>query len=204
MELDSQLVKISVNESLPIHSLLFSLAITDQDSGDNGRVTWKLYQSSFLPFELIRLTENTGELRTKARLDRESISEYNLTIEATDHGRPLAKSTHLNIQLMILDDNDHVPRFRENNLTVTINEHVAFDEPNGYEIFRIHADDLDQGLNGEIVYSLVNNYNHLFRIDSTSGIIRAMKPFDRKQKDTYVLHIEAKDRGKRKKNDDAD
>ncbi len=179
--------------------MVLSLSIIDRDSGDNGRVTWKLNRSSFLPFELIRLTETTGELRTKDLLDRELISEYNLTIEANDYGKPFSKSTRLNIQIIILDVNDHIPKFQENNQTITINEHVIFNRQYGYEIFRVHADDFDQGVNGEIVYSLINNYNHLFRIDSKTGIIRAMKEFDRKQKDNYVLHIEARDRGMMKK-----
>ncbi|CAF4634178.1 unnamed protein product, partial [Rotaria sp. Silwood2] len=38
--------------------------------------------------------------------------------------------------------------------------------------------------------------NNLFQIDSQTGIIRSMVEFDRKQQDTYVLHVQAKDRGK--------
>jgi hypothetical protein len=186
-------VKLFLNESLPINTLILSLSIIDRDSGDNGRVTWKLNRALLIPFELIRLTETTGELRTKQSLDRELISEYNLTIEANDHGRPFSKSKRLDIHIIILDENDNIPKFRENNITVTINEHVKL---NGYEIFHVHADDFDQGLNGEIVYSLINNDNNLFRIDSNTGIIRAMKEFDRKEKDNYILHVEARDKGK--------
>ena len=193
---DSNSVTIYLNESLPINSLVVSFSILDRDSGDNGRMTWKLHRtSSFLPFELIRLTETTGELRTKGLLDRESISEYNLTLEATDYGRPISKSTRLNIQCIILDENDHIPRFAENNSTATINEHVQVHDPNGYEIYRMHAVDLDEGLNGDIRYSLMDNYEDLFRIDAKSGVIRAMKQFDRRERDTYVLHVEAKDQG---------
>lgn len=193
--IESGLVKIYLNESLPINSLVLSFSIIDRDSGENGRMSWKLHRTAVLPFELIRLTETTGELRSRDRLDRESIAEYNLTLEAIDHGRPLSKSTRLNIQCIILDENDHIPQIRETNRTVTINEHVQVPNEHGYEIFQIHADDFDQGPNGQIIYSLINNHNNLFRIDGQSGIIRAMKQFDRREKDTYVLQIEAKDQG---------
>jgi hypothetical protein len=197
IQMTSNTLKLSLSESLPINSLILSLSIIDRDSGDNGRITWKLDQSSLIPFELIRLTENTGELRTKRLLDRESKSEYDLTIEANDHGKPKSKSTHLNIHITILDENDNAPKFRENNIQTTISEHVKINNPNGYEVYRIQAEDFDQGQNGNIAYSILNKNNHnLFQIDSQTGIIRALVEFNQKQQDTYVLNIQAKDKGK--------
>ncbi|UJR21702.1 hypothetical protein I4U23_024779 [Adineta vaga] len=188
-------VDLSLSESLPINSLILSLAITDQDSGDNGRVTWRLDRIPSLPFELIRLTETTGEIRTKRLLDREYISEYNFKLEAHDHGKPKSKSSHLNIHINILDENDNAPRFRQDDIRVTISEHVKINYSNGYEIYQIQADDFDQGRNGEISYSILNSKNQYFQIDSQTGIIRAMKEFDRKQQDIYLLKIQAMDKG---------
>ncbi len=195
IEINSNSIEIFLNESLLINSLLLSFSIIDRDSGDNGRVTWKMDRSNSLPFELIRLTENTGELRTKQILDRELISEYNLTIEAHDHGKPYSKSTYLIIHIIILDENDNIPKFSENNLIININEHVQFNNSYGYEIYHVHAEDFDEGLNGEIIYSFINNEYHFFNIDSNTGIIRAMKEFDKKEKDTYILQIQANDKG---------
>jgi protocadherin Fat 1/2/3 len=195
LQTDSNTLKIFLSEFSPIKTLILSLSIIDQDSGDNGRVTWKLDRSSLIPFELIRLTETTGELRTTSLLDREYISEYYFTLEATDHGRPKSKSTRINIHIFVLDENDNTPKFRQENLKVMISEHVKLDDQNGYEVYHIYADDFDQGLNGEIVYSIMNNDNNLFKIDSKTGIIRAMAEFDRKQQDTYVLRIQAQDKG---------
>ncbi|UJR27627.1 hypothetical protein I4U23_008908 [Adineta vaga] len=188
-------VDIFLNESISINSLVLSLSITDRDTGDNGRITWKLLQTSLIPFELIRLTENTGELRTKELLDREQIEKYNFTLEATDHGRPLSKSTYININIFILDENDNIPKFPEHNMSATINEHVKLTNNNGYDIYHLQAIDYDQGMNGEIIYSIINNDDNLFQMDSKSGIIRAMVEFDRKQQDTYILQVEAKDKG---------
>ncbi|CAF2736150.1 unnamed protein product [Rotaria sp. Silwood2] len=195
IEPDTNTVKLYLNESLPINSLILSLSIIDRDSGDNGRVTWKLNESLLIPFELIRLTENTGELRTKNFLDYELTSEYNLTLEAYDHGRSLPKLTYLNIHIIILDENDNKPKFEDNHIIATINEHVKINNLYGYEIFHLHAYDYDQGLNGEIIYSIINNNEKIFQIDSNTGIIRAMIEFDRKQQDTYVIQVEARDKG---------
>lgn len=184
-----------MNESLPINSLLLSLTIIDRDSGENGRVTWKLDQSSYIPFELIRLSENTGELRTKDVLDHEYTSKYNLTLEAHDHGRPLSKTTFLHIVIDIIDENDNKPIFQDNNMMATINENVKFNDSDGYEVFHLHANDYDQGLNGEILYSIINNENKFFRIDPNTGIIRALVEFNRQMQDTYILQVEARDKG---------
>ena len=189
-------VKILLNESLSINSLVLSLSIIDRDSGDNGRVTWKLNQSSIAsPFELIRLTENTGELRTKYRLDREHLSEYRLTLDATDHGRPIPKSTRLNLLIIVLDENDNAPRFAQTMINATISEHVKISRSDGYEVFHLRADDADQGLNREISFSIIKQEKNLFQIDSKTGIIRAMVEFDRQQQETYIVHVEARDQG---------
>jgi hypothetical protein len=197
IQIDSNTIRIFLSESLPINSLILSLTIIDRDSNDNGRVAWKLDQLSTIPFELIRLTENTGELRTKNLLDREYISEYYFSLEANDYGRPKSKSSRLNIHIIILDENDNKPKFRQENIQITISEHVKINHQNGYEVYHIQAEDFDQGRNGEIIYSILNknNNNNPFEIDSKTGIIRALVEFDRKQQDIYILNIQARDKG---------
>ena len=188
-------ITIYLNESLAVNSLVLSLSIIDRDSGDNGRVAWKLNRLSPIPFELVRLTESTGELRTKHLLDREQTAEYKLVLEASDHGRPTSRVTRLNLSIVVLDENDNVPKFQPMNMNATISEHVKVNHTTGYDVFHLHADDADQGPNGEIVYSIFNNDDRVFRIDPTTGIIRAMVEFDRQRQDTYVLQVEARDKG---------
>lgn len=192
---ESNSIKIFVNESIAINSRLLSMTITDQDSGENGRVSWKIDRLLNLPFELIRLTESTGELRTKDSLDRELRSAYNLILEAHDHGRPVSKSTLLYIDIVVLDENDHAPRFTINHMKATVSEHVKMVNSNGYEVYQLQANDNDQGDNGKIVYSIINQEKNLFNIDPSTGVIRAMVEFDRKEQDTYILQVEARDKG---------
>ena len=193
-------LRISVSEFLPINSLLLSFSVLDRDSDENGRVAWTMDPPVGLPFELLRLTENAGELRSTQLLDREHVQEYDLAIRAYDHGQPAPKFTQLHVRILILDENDHKPIFREENIRATISEHVTVDGERGYEVYRLQADDADAGLNGEVVLSLVNNEHRFFQIDERSGTIRAMKPFDRKQQDTYLVRVRADDRGIRSSN----
>ena len=195
--MENETLIISLSESIPLHSLILSFSIIDRDAGENARLTWKLHRtSSSLPFELVRMTENTGELRTKALLDRESQSDFQFVLEAYDHGRPRSRSTRLPIRIVLIDENDHPPRFSSSSLHATISEHVLFNDTQGYEIYRLHADDLDQGINAKILYSIVeSNIEHLFQIDPQTGIIRAMKAFDRQERSIYSFHVEARDQG---------
>lgn len=193
--IEADRIRIYLSESLAINSLILSFSIVDRDAGDNGRVTWKLDRSSSIPFELKRLSDTTGELRTKAFLDRESTSEYFFAIEATDHGRPQRRSSRLNFHVFLLDENDNRPKFREENLEIPVSEHVKIADDNGYEIYRIQADDFDQDRNGEIIYSILSPENPSFQIDASTGMIRAMREFDRKEQEKYVLIIQARDKG---------
>ena len=187
---------VYLSEHLPINSLVFSFSIIDYDSGDNARVSWKLDRLSHLPFELIHLTEYTGQLRSSEELDRESHAEYEFIFQATDHGRPRTKSTRLPIRIILLDENDHPPRFIEQNIQTIISERVQFQSSDGYQVFQFHADDLDQGLNGEILYSLVNSDDvHRFHLDNRTGILRATEPFDRQVKNQFHLTVRAQDKG---------
>jgi hypothetical protein len=195
IQIDSNTIRLFLSESLPINSLILSFTIIDRDSGDNGRVIWKLDRAGLFPFELIRLTENTGELRTKRAFDREYISEYYFALEASDYGKPKSKLTRLNIHIIILDENDNRPKFRQENPQIKISEHVKINDTNGYEIYHVQAEDFDQDRNGEIIYSILNQDNQQFQIDSQTGIIRAMMEFDRNKQDTYILNIQARDRG---------
>ena len=47
--------------------------------------------------------------------------------------------------------------------------------------FQVNATDADDGVNGEVHYSIPPNYSKLFEIDPFSGVIKAKTSFDREQ-----------------------
>ena len=193
--IESNAIQIYLIESTLINTLILSFSINDRDSGENGRVTWKLDRTTSIPFELKRLTETTGELRTKSLLDREYTSEYLFAIEATDHGRIQIRTARLNIRVIVLDENDNRPKFRSTNQEIQISEHVKIVSDEGYEVYRIEAEDFDEGRNGEIYYSIISPDNKYFRIDSSTGMIHALKEFSRRDQEIYSLTIKARDKG---------
>jgi hypothetical protein len=82
-------------------------------------------------------------------------------MQATDHGTP-PLSSHVALNITILDVNDNAPRFDTNTpRRVSVREH----QPAGMIIANISATDRDVAENGHVVYALVL-HTDLFYISS--------------------------------------
>ncbi|OWK49626.1 Protocadherin gamma-B1 [Lonchura striata] len=150
---------IDVNDDAPVLSLLPILNpipedsvpstvvavinVRDRDSGENGEVNCKMDIN--LPFRLETSSENTYKLIIASALDREKVSAYNITITATDRGRPaLWSSTELVLE--VSDVNDNAPVFEE----AAYSAYVAENNAAGALVLRVQARDADAGANGRI------------------------------------------------------
>ncbi|XP_021544391.2 protocadherin gamma-B4, partial [Neomonachus schauinslandi] len=124
------------------------LKIRDKDSGHNGEVICKL--EGDVPFKIVSSSRNTYKLVTDGILDREQTPEYNVTITATDRGKPPLSSSS-SVTLHIGDVNDNAPVFEQPSYVV----HVAENNPPGAPIAQVGASDPDLGPHGRISYSIV-------------------------------------------------
>lgn len=106
----------------------------------------------------------------------------------------------INIQLsiVILDVNDHVPQFESEHFHFIIPENL----PAGALIGRVQAHDPDIFLNGKISYTLfghdlIQSVNRtMFRIDKDTGELFLLDyELDYEIKKEYTLMVEAKDHG---------
>jgi len=61
------------------------------------------------------------------------------------------------------------------------------------DLVTVLATDLDIGINAKITYSLVNDHNGVFKIDSQSGLLRSVQPIDYEKVQSFVLDIKAAD-----------
>lgn len=109
---------------------------------------------------------HTGDL-TARPLDRESQSRYLLQVTAQDRGTPTMYQSVCNISIFVEDRNDNDPRFERTKYVATVPE----DAPVGTTVLKLKATDADIGVNARIVYSLSNESNWMFSIDSRSGIL---------------------------------
>ncbi|KAM4621718.1 protocadherin gamma-C5-like [Polymixia lowei] len=170
------------------------ISARDLDSGDNGKVTLQLPKGS--PFSLKPSFSNNYALVTSGVLDRESYSEYNIEITATDSGSP-PMSSKKTIHVSITDVNDNPPIFSQPSYNVYIKENGV----PGSILFSVSASDLDFGENAKISYSIVDSkvqdvsVSSYVYINSDNGSIYSMHSFDYEKLKVFQIQVQAKDQG---------
>ncbi|XP_013915257.1 PREDICTED: protocadherin-23-like [Thamnophis sirtalis] len=128
------------------------------------------------------LHKTTGDLFTTRSLNRESVNNFTLVIECFDLGTP-ARSSAMELQIRVLDENDNSPLFTRNHYQAIISEDI---EENS-SILELFALDADEGPNGKVVYTLMDEPLGLFTINRTSGVVLTNKPMDRERQSQYIF-----------------
>ncbi|XP_041653146.1 protocadherin gamma-C3-like [Cheilinus undulatus] len=171
------------------------ISVTDKDSGINGKVICKI--SNDVPFDLTpSIEENMYSLVTKGLLDREIVSQYDITIYATDCGEPpLSTVKILNVQ--VSDVNDNRPVFSQNPLELYLVENNTPGAP----MLSITATDRDLNENAALTYSIVRgdglqgDMATFINVNSENGEIMALKSFDFETVKTFTFTVVATDSG---------
>ncbi|XP_008326765.1 protocadherin-8 [Cynoglossus semilaevis] len=183
-----------ISEAADKDSLVALISTLDRDSGVNSQVHCTLYGHDH--FKLRQAHEDSYMIVTAALLDRERISEYNLTVMAEDFGSPpLRKISQFTIRLT--DENDNAPHFAKTVYEVSVVENNA---PGAY-ITTVEASDADLGINGKITYRLVESMimgspvNTFVSLNSVSGSIYALRSFNYEVMKHLDVHIQASDGG---------
>ncbi|XP_062342268.1 protocadherin gamma-A11-like [Osmerus eperlanus] len=168
--------------------------VQDEDSGVNKQVRCSIQQN--VPFKLNPSIKNYYSLVTTSELDRELISDYNITITATDEGSPPLSSSKT-IHLSVSDVNDNPPVFEEQSYSAYVSEN---NKP-GSSICSVTARDPDWRQNGTVVYSLVPSevngvpVSSYVSINGDTGVIHAVRAFDYEQFRSFKVQVVARDNG---------
>lgn len=179
---------VTVVENSPAGASVLTVVATDDDEGENAAITFSIVDGDI---NLFSLNSETGVVRTSQALDYETQSQYSLTVRATDNGAPIL-SSDAEINITVLDFNDHTPIFLNPVTSVSVSEGVA----PGTILTDFNVTDSDSGLFGVlgVVYSIVAGDTDLFSVNSVSGILRTEGRLDR---DTgpacHFLSIQATD-----------
>lgn len=186
-EFDDSCRGLSVPENGPpeVHAMV----AWDRDEGPNARLLYSIAAGNV--GDKFRLEPRTGRLLTSTPLDRESVSEYRLTVLATDQGSP-ARTGSCTLVVTVVDENDEPPRFEQAVYSASVAEDAA---PNT-TVLAVRAHDPDLGLGGRVSYSLANETAALFRIDSDTGVLTTTGLFDREKRASYTFEVLASDNGR--------
>ncbi|XP_051275344.1 protocadherin gamma-A12-like isoform X2 [Dicentrarchus labrax] len=168
--------------------------VQDRDSETNGQVRCSIQQN--VPFKLVPSIKNYYSLVTTGQLDRELVSDYNITITATDEGSPPLSSSKT-VQLSVADINDNPPVFEEQSYSAYVTEN---NKP-GSTLCSVTARDPDWRQNGTVIYSLlageVNGapVSSYLSVNGDTGVIHAVRSFDYEQFRSFKVHVMARDNG---------
>ena len=182
-------------ETTPLPSPIYSTISTTK--GAHSSLPISQFATAATPPGPFDLNRSTGELIINTPLDRDPPNGrpfYRLFAYALDtaSGRRLATA---DIHILVRDINDNRPEFTQSLYSANVTE----DASKGTEIVRIEAKDVDEGVNGAIRYSLLENHydnrgEALFEINEESGIVKLAKCcLDREQRSNYSLLVEAAD-----------
>ncbi|XP_034037015.1 protocadherin alpha-8-like [Thalassophryne amazonica] len=122
-EIEVTTISDSVPEDSRSGTVIYLISVSDLDSGVNGKVICSVSEN--VPFELKpSFKENMYSLVTNQPLDREAVSDYEISITATDYGDPpLSSAKTLNIR--VSDVNDNFPEFKHNPLELYLTENIS-------------------------------------------------------------------------------
>uniref|UniRef100_A0AAR2K2Z6 Cadherin, EGF LAG seven-pass G-type receptor 3 n=1 Tax=Pygocentrus nattereri TaxID=42514 RepID=A0AAR2K2Z6_PYGNA len=179
---------ISVNEDRPPGSTVVVISASDEDVGENARITYFLEDN----IPQFRIDPSTGAITLQAELDYEDQMTYTLAITARDNGIP-QKSDTTYVEVNVNDVNDNAPQF----LSPRYQGGVSEDAPPFTSVLQISATDRDAHANGRVQYTFQNGEDGDgdFTIEPTSGIVRTVRRLDRESVPFYELTAFAVDRG---------
>ncbi|XP_066185611.1 protocadherin gamma-A2-like [Sylvia atricapilla] len=133
------------------------------------------------------------ELVLAKALDREEAAFHELVLRASDGGDP-ARTGTARIRVTVVDANDNAPVFSQAEYTVR----VAEDVPVGSVLVTVTATDADEGLYGQVKYSIektTEKASQIFQLDSETGAITVLRSLDFEEGDSYELEVQAHDGG---------
>ncbi|XP_054483177.1 protocadherin alpha-3-like, partial [Anoplopoma fimbria] len=190
---DKQKYTITIKENAPAGTFLLTVNATDTDEGVNGEIEYslrsKLRGLSSEPFDL---NSRTGRLTVKGGLDYEAKQVYEIKILAADKGA-VSLSTHCNVVVRVEDVNDNQPEIDITSLSSRIPE----DAPPGTVVALMGVTDLDSGVNGQVVCSVLGDLPFDLK-PSPDGQSYSLVTKDYLDKETihmYEITITAKDLG---------
>uniref|UniRef100_UPI00398F7F93 protocadherin-10-like n=1 Tax=Pristiophorus japonicus TaxID=55135 RepID=UPI00398F7F93 len=183
----------TIPEDASPNTAVAALRVTDRDSG-NTDVDCSIPRD--IPFKLNSSSNKYYTLVIHGDIDREKVSDYNITVTCTDTGSP-PLSTNKNIRVQVSDINDNAPGFTQPSFTMYVTENNVI----GASIGSVSAFDLDSNQNAKLTYSILQSLVHglpastLVSINSENGVLFAHHSFDYEQLETFQVHVQVKDAG---------
>ncbi|XP_056322239.1 protocadherin beta-16-like isoform X19 [Danio aesculapii] len=184
----------TIAESAPVGTTVAVITVEDADSGKNGLVHCSINRN--IPFKIESSLSEYYSVITDDMLDRETVTEYNITILVSDQGSP-ARHSNKTLNVKISDVNDNPPKFSSDEYKTSVNENNS----PGVTILTVKANDADWGPNAQLSYFLKDGdirgapLSSIVSVDALTGTVHAVKSFDFEQLKSFSFNVTARDGG---------
>lgn len=168
----------------------------DADEGTNSVKMYKLSSNEYFSLDI----QSAGgqslstELVLQKALDREKQAVIDLTLFAIDGGKP-SRSGTVQLKINVLDVNDNSPSFSKSLYKVQVMENANV----GTTLLMLTANDLDEGVNGQLLYSFAErgrfNPDDKFSINTNTGEITIKGEIDYEESQAFEIRVQVRDKG---------
>ncbi|XP_074206346.1 cadherin-related family member 2 isoform X2 [Camelus bactrianus] len=176
----------SINETLPVGSVVFSVLATDKDTGSAGAMVYsieKVTPSTDGNKHLFRILSN-GSIVLNGSLSYNNKSAfYQLELQACDSGGWYNNSlvtqcsSPVFVSVSVIDQPDLDPQFVKEFYSAS----VAEDAPQGTSVLKVEAMDSDRGISDHVIYSISNSTRPGWFDIEPDGVITVSGSLDREQ-----------------------
>ncbi|KAJ8015146.1 hypothetical protein DPEC_G00023120 [Dallia pectoralis] len=143
------------------------------------------------------INPNSGVVVTRRLLDYETVASYRLTVEASDTADMASSATVL---VHVRDENDNSPVLTQMEYRGVVSESAHANSmvlTNENSPLVILATDSDSGVNGRLVYRIMEPYAlDYFAIDTSTGAIHTVTGLDYEQRSEFNFTVQVHDSGK--------
>ena len=190
-------LQVNISEASTVGTQIVCLFTTDRDSVQHARTSFNISKGNIN--NTFGVTDE-GVVILQGHLDWETISMYNLTIDAVDSNSSQLKSSNsAEVIIYVEDINDNHPVFTKSSYSAEMLENV----PIGHAVISVTAHDKDKGSNGLVTYSLVQSpwdtdepASSIFTVNKITGAISTLKKLKLNAPQVeYKFQVKASDKG---------
>ncbi|XP_060936131.1 protocadherin beta-15-like [Limanda limanda] len=179
---------------------LLSVKASDQDSGNNARISYFLEESQLNGMSAssyFSVNAESGEILAVRSFDYEQMKDFHIRVKAQDGGSP-PLSSNVTVKILIQDQNDNPPQVLYPVQTggSLVAELVPRSADVGYLVTKVVAVDVDSGQNAWLSYKLQKTTDRaLFEVGSQNGEIRTIRQVTDKDAVKQRLSVIVEDNG---------
>ena len=175
---------VSISEDTLVGVSIAQYLATDEDEGDNSLIRYAIETGDF------EIDTQSGVVSVLNPLDRETYFSYSLVVSAVDQSVTDMKTSVATLFVSIEDINDNPPIFTQSSYNVTLEEDI----PVSSIVLTLVALDVDFGVNGVVVYSVVSQSADYFEVEVSTGALTLTRTLVGSD-NTYVITVRAIDLG---------